>query len=134
MSSYMPSYETTIEFEGDTISIEIEPLSNEDFEKLLPFFKEDVDGKIQMSFEDKAKFNKVGLDVVGRYVVRFEGLKDGKGQPVSLETVLTKTYFIKLAAELFSLTFLASGVTEAEEKKSEGPSTPASLESNLGPT
>lgn len=122
MSNYIPNYPGTAEFEGDKITFEIEPLSNQDFGKLLPFLKKNDEGQMVLAFEDKEKFTETALEIIGRYVVKFEGLKDGRGQPIGLETVVEKAYFSRLAGELFTQVFLASGITEKEEKKSEGPS------------
>lgn len=128
MSNYIPNYESEIEFEGDTIRLEIAPLENDDFRKILPYFKEDDNGEIKLRFEDQEKFSTVSSEILKKYVVQFTGLKDHNGQPVDLDTVISKVYFIKLSGELFNQVFLASGISKEDEKKSDGPSEQASQE------
>lgn len=130
MSNYIASELKTFEFQGDTITAEIESLENDDFAKLLPFFTTNDSGETILRFEDKEKFEAVALKFLGKYVKSFEGLKDRNGQPISLETVIKKTYFMQLTAEMMKELFILSKISEDEEKKSDAPSEQSSAESD----
>lgn len=126
MSNYIPSDTVTIEWQGDIITCEMEPVTNEDFAKLMPYFQENDNGDMVLRFEDKADFARISGELLPAYVTGFTGLTDARGNPVDFDTVLNKLYFVKLKSELVNRLFALSTPTGDDEKKSDEPSAPDS--------
>lgn len=124
MSNYLPSVKASSEFDGDTVTYTLEPIENNDFGKLLPFFKEGEDGEQKIAFSDQAAFMAVAGELLGKYASNFAGLTDASGAEVPLETAVCKSYFLGLVSDMVGQLFNASMVQEVEGKNSDGQSEP----------
>jgi len=122
MSGYIPSDHVTIKWQGDNITCEMEPITNADFAKLMPFYQQGEDGEMKLRFTDQMEFSRVAGEMLPTYVKNFKGVKDARGESVAFETVLEKMYFMPLKSELVARLFALSTVSGDDEKKSEGPS------------
>lgn len=132
MSGYIPSENVKFEWDGDVISCEIEPITNADFSKLLPFYSRGDDGDMVLGFEDQMDFARIAGEMLPNYIKNFEGLTDAKGGEVGLEVVLDKVYFMDLKSELMQRLFDLSVISKEDEKKSGEPSGPGSPVLTLG--
>ena len=126
MGNYVPKKQCKIEFDGDQITFELDALLDQDFGKLLPFFKQNEAGETILAFEDQVKFNSVASGLLKKYVTNFTGCVAADGSQVVLETVLNTTYFMelksKMAAEMFAFTQIGGG----DSKNSDGQPVPGS--------
>lgn len=118
MSGYIPNDHVTIEWQGDTITCDMEPITNADFSKLMPFYHQGEDGVMTLRFEEQMDFARVAGEMLPRYVTNFGGLKDARGNDVPFDTVLEKMYFMPLKSELVGRLFALSTVSGDDEKKS----------------
>lgn len=128
MSSYIPSDHVVMEFQGDTITFDMEPITSKDFGQLMPYYVQGDDGNLTLRFEDQMAFSEVAGGLLRRYVTNFAGLTDARGNAVPFETVMDKMYFMPLKAEMVSKLFALSTVKPDDEKKSEEPCAGGSLE------
>jgi predicted AAA+ superfamily ATPase len=94
---YKRSTEFKHEFDGDTITADIKPLS---FEDSLKFKGVEVDA--QDGATEKAVLGAIDMfrDVLPKYVVNFKGVTDADGAEVSFEEVLNTAYFIGVVSRM----------------------------------
>lgn len=118
MSKYLPSEHFDIDFEGDKVSFDVEPIDQSDFFKLIPFFQKDENGETKLRFDDSLKFMAMSGDLLGKYVKNFTGLKDAKGGDIAISVVAQKTYFMTLSQEIIGKLFEVSRLSGEDEKKS----------------
>lgn len=86
MSGYVRSTEFSIEFDGQTVKGNLEPLSLPD---LLRLEAKDV--------ETDADAAKVLAEILPAYVKDFTGLTDKAGVPLTIQEVCSLAYFIDLS-------------------------------------
>lgn len=122
MSKYLPSEHFDIDFEGDRVSFDVEPIDQADFFKLIPFFQKNENGETKLKFDDSLKFMAMSGDLLGKYIKNFSGLKDSKGNDIALSVVPQKAYFMSLSQEMIAKLFEVSRLNGEEEKKSDGQS------------
>ena len=118
-------YETT--FKGQTVTMELLPLTVSLFKLVLPHMKK---------IEDKDEAAQNALDLIGKSLPVFQGHVRGiqgftvNGGPVAAEQVQGEALFVHLAQDIINELFIRSTITEAEGKNSGSPSEALSSESN----
>ena len=89
MSGYVREKRFSIEFDGDTVTGALLPLSQVDMLALMGVNTDDTD-KAALGFRE----------YLPRYVKDLGGVKAADGSPVTLEEVCTSGYFLKLVADI----------------------------------
>lgn len=121
MSGFTPSVKKTFEFEGDKVEVVLRRLKRKDFQKWSQHLKVDGD-VVKMTFSDKLEMGDVLFGILPDYVVSFDGLKDGDGNPMSLMAALEEAYFTELVSKIIGELFKISNLSKEEAKNSGGPS------------
>ena len=121
MSQFTPQVSHEVEFEGDVVTMKIRRMQRKDFQRLMPYMREESD-KITMSFSDKVEFGGVMFDLLPEYVSDFQGLMDAGGQPLAFDTIAGEVYFNDLLQDIATKLFSISRLSGDEAKNSEAPS------------
>lgn len=117
MSNFTPLVKFSLEFEGDSISMDLRRLKREAILKLSPYLTTNEQGKVTgLSFEDQTKFTNVMIEILPSYVTNFSGLVDAIGNLISLEDMIQEAYFQSLVSHIVSKLLLISSPDGGEEK------------------
>lgn len=119
MSGFTKTVSHEIEFDGDTVQLELRRLNRKDMTAFSEFIKEGDDGKHTVSIQDGMQLMKVAEEILPEYVVNMTGLKDASGNPLSLDDVLAETYFMELLGNIVGRLMEISFPGKEDEKKSE---------------
>lgn len=133
MSKFTRNFTTTIEFDGDTVSITMSRLKRKQMLQLAPHMGEpDENGKVKMSLQDNVALLDAAQDKIKKNLIAMSGLfvEDGQevvvadGKPANQELfdlIFEEAYFMNLLGEILSELVQHSFVNEEDAKKSEGP-------------
>jgi hypothetical protein len=118
MSNFTPLVNQEFEFEGDTIKVTFSRLLRKHMLAAMPLMKKLADAQDKEDEQGKQDvindiLNEI-VDVIPEYVKSFEGLNDAEGDAISIETVCSEFYFMKLAAEITTSVLVASSGTEGK--------------------
>lgn len=120
MSNFTPLADYTVEFEGDTVTMQLRRLKREDQQKLVPFMGEvGDDGKAKMTFKDQMEMSNAMQDLLPGHVKNFKGLRDANSANITLEVAIDEVYFQDLVGKILMELMHISNVGIKEEKKSE---------------
>jgi hypothetical protein len=100
MSGYLRTKTVDIEFDGDTVTVQVKPMTLLDCAQASKVLSIESPRP-----EDVA-------EIVGKYVPKYtvamSGLRDAAGQEIDIATVATDMYFLELATRILALTVQAS--------------------------
>ena len=125
MSKYIPRVKHEIEFQGDTITMNMQRLSRSDVMSLAPHFStmatsgegEDAEPTdLKLSFETQLEVNNLAAEWLPKYIHDFNGLYDSEKTPIPLSTVIEDSYFIALMNNIIHQLFKIS-MAQKEEKE-----------------
>jgi len=97
MSKYLPSRTEVIEFDGDNVTVIIEPVSFPDA------------GAMRDSKGEES------IQIAKKYVKSLSGLRDADGNMISKEIVFEHFYFAELAIEITKLVLKTGSLLKADE-------------------
>lgn len=120
MGRYTRTYKTTLEFDGDSVEVELGRLSREDVDKMLPFAQAASagdDGKVKMTREALDEV----IRLVRKYAKRID-VKDAEGEIVPVDELLNVAYFLPLVGAVAMHLVVASTPGDAEGKYLGAPS------------
>ena len=116
MSNFTPLVEKEYEWDGDTVKVTFARLKRKDMLLVFPALKELGTARdVQEGDEGVIMVDGVGvkgedisnamndvldvlLDKLPEYITEFEGLVDSDNQPISVETVASEFYFMRLCS------------------------------------
>lgn len=118
-------YET--QFRGQTVTMELLPLTVSQFRLVLPHMRriDDKDEAAQNAFDLIGK----SLPIFQMHVRNIQGITVN-GAPPTAEQIQGEALFIHLAQDIINELFIRSTITEAEEKNSGSPSEASNSESS----
>jgi len=120
MSRFTNATHFEMEFEGDTIKISMQRMKRADYIKLAPFATyDDATGETTVRFKDQVDMMNMLVDVLPKYIKRFEGLLDDVGNEIKFKTVLEEAYFTGLVTDLVMKLFETSGLASKGGDESE---------------
>lgn len=119
MSNFTPLVHFEIEFDGDTVSMDLRRMQRKDQQKLVPFMSGDIreDGSRIMSFQSQHEMGEAMLDILPDHVSNFAGLTMPDGTAIALETAIEEIYFQELIADILAELMRISNVGDVERKK-----------------
>jgi len=118
MSRFLPTVLHTIDFDGDTVSVKLRRVTRGDMLRIAPHLP--TDGNEPTTEQNLIMLEEIAQVLPG-YVESFDGLVDGNGEPITLETVISEAYFLELLGEIAGLLISSSSPTEKEGKNSDEP-------------
>lgn len=120
MSNFVRSVPFDMEFDGDSVTMNLTPLKRGHMQMMAPFIKSGEDGD-KLSFADNMAVLEVAAEILPENVKDFAGLTI-EGTNAGLDEVVGESYFIPLIGEILSKLFDISTVKSNEEKNSVAPS------------
>ena len=119
MSSFTPLVKFEVQFENDTITMNLRRLKRKAMMKLTPYMTKDGEGAL-----DEIELMNVSADMLPEHVVDFKGLFTKNGMVITIEEMCEEAFFITLQADIVGEIFKISSLQEEEAKNSQGrPST-----------
>jgi len=132
MSKFTPTFSTSFDFDGDTISVTMNRLKRKHALKLAPYIKYDDKGEVSLSLEENLTLLDVAIPIIQGHVKSMSGLTIGgdegernlivdNGKPNDEELynmIFDETYFISFLGELLSALMENSFVGDDTAKKS----------------
>jgi len=132
MSKFTKHIKRTYEFDGDTVEVVMARMKRKDAVKIAPKMGQpNEEGDITMTVEQSIKFTDESADMLAKYVVSLDGLKEEDGTPIDKDALLGEegpVYFLELLSKMFADLLNASFVKKDDAKKSEGQSEPSTNE------
>ena len=118
MSKFTPTVKFEIEFDGDTISMDLRRLKNDHMIKLSQYFSPDSK---DIGLTRTVKIIKEAKEVFTDCVINFQGLKDASGNLLSLDSIFDELYFTQIFDEILGKLIHISVLSGIDAKKSVKP-------------
>lgn len=113
MSSFTPLVKFEVQFENDTIIMNLRRLKRKAMMKLTPYMTKDGDGAL-----DEIELMNVSADMLPEHVVDFKGLFTKNGMVITIEEMCEEAFFITLQADIVGEIFKISSLQEDDAKNS----------------
>jgi len=115
MSGFQRNFKYITTFDGDNVEFTLTGLSRKDVILLTPLFE-----KVSKNITDEEANNIANtfMDVAKPHVVSMVGLKDGEGNAIDVDTMLSEQYFFSLSGEVVNhLMEKSNPVIKKEDEK-----------------
>lgn len=119
MSNFTSTFVFESDFDGDHVIVELQRLTNDQVNKLSPFFSKLDGGELKIRFADQMEIIGILGQILPGCVVRLEGLKDKAGNALTLDKIIGRVYFMALFQAWLGALLKHSFLSEDEGKKSE---------------
>ena len=123
MSKFIRSVPFKTEYDGDSISMNLQPLKRKDILKLAPFMG---DGE-SVGTLDSFQMMDVGSGLIPNYVTNFKGLVDAEDQQITIEEAVDESYFTELVSIIMQELFAISNMGKDDSKNSHKPLTKSAV-------
>ncbi len=104
MSNFTPTVPFSVEFEGDTITMDLRRLSRKGMMTLSPYVTGKVGALDEMAILD------VSVNLLPGHITNFKGLKTETGEDITVAQMVEESYFLMLMSEIISKLFEVSSM------------------------
>ena len=119
MGNFTRSFETDINFDGDTIHFVLRRYTRSEMNKLSPTIKQEWKNGVANPAE-MAVFTDVACGLIPDKIVSMSGLTDSEGNEITdIHEIIDEAYFSQLFMDINNAIMIASVVKKDDEKKSE---------------
>jgi len=115
MSKFSLSSTETFQFDGDTVTVKLKPLSRSAMMSLAPYVG---DGTPETM--DNQKLFDHGAEHIESHIESMKGLTDSAGTEITISTMVDNAYFLPLMSEIMAKLFDLATVSEDDVKNSNG--------------
>ena len=115
MSSFTKRIKKEFSFEGDTVTVVAQRMKKEDYTTMAPILKME-DGKQGVDQSDPNKVMSVGVDILKRRVESIDGLRADDGELLTVDDMLSETYFMGLVGDILGWVMESSFAAEGKKQ------------------